>query len=391
MVFTGGKSYFGYLPKLLRGHISMEVKKVFLETDSEEYCIRYMLLDYEGNPVVPVIRYLKYLDDIGRKENTLRSYSYHLKDFFLFLLQNELTYKDVTIDVIRRFVGWLRKPNRSVKITELPTNQRKNNHTQNTRILSNSSINRIVNTVIGFYDYLYLLEDYDDEIKNVAYKKVSSKNRHFKSFLHHIKKDNKINRGIFSLPVPKQTIKTLTQEQVKLIISSCTNIRDCLLLRILYETGMRIDEALNLAFEHFDIASGIVHVSKSKTTAGEGRTVYVTSDTMNIFQEYIYELMNGNIDSNYVFITLKGPNIGRKLKYMTAYAMINTIKKKTGIYFSPHMFRHTFATELIENDANTKAVQELLGHKHVQTTLNTYTHFSKDKIRKEYEKRFAKE
>lgn len=366
----------------------MEVKKVFLETDSEEYLIRYILLDYEGNPVIPVIRYLKYLDDIGRKENTLRSYSYHLKDYFLFLVHNELTYEDVTIDVLRRFVGWLRKPNRSVKITELPTEQLK---TQKRRILSNSSINGIVNTVIGFYDYLYLLEGYDDEIKNVVYKKVSSKHRHFKSFLHHIKKDTKINMSIFSLPVPKQKIKTLTQDQVKLIISSCTNIRDCLLLRILYETGIRIDEALNLAFEHFDIASGSVHISKSKTSAGEGRTVYVTSDTMNVFQDYIYELVDDNIDSNYVFVTLKGPNIGRKLKYMTVYAMINTIKKKTGIYFSPHMFRHTFATELLDNDADTKAVQELLGHKHFQTTLNTYTHFSKDKIRKEYEKRFSKE
>lgn len=344
---------------------------------------RFMLINESGEPVVPVVKYLKYLDDIGKEYNTLRNYCYQLKHYFSFLEQSDISYLDVKLSVLKDFIGWLRKPYRQLKVTDINPNSSKK------KKISNSTINQIVNCILNFYEYLYLLEEFEVELKSKAMKNVSSRFSSYKPFLHHISKDKNKETNIFNLPTHKSPVKVLTQEQVQHIIDACSNLRDILLFRVLYETGTRIDEALEMKFEDFDISKGTVAVTKSKTEAGKGRTVYVSYETMNVFQDYIMELLDNDIDSDYVFVTLKGSNKGKRLKYNTVYAKVKTLIKKTKISFHPHMFRHTFATEMLESGADIKVVQEILGHEHIQTTLGIYSHPSQEFIRKEYEKRFS--
>lgn len=362
----------------------MKIVRIQINDDFGEIIERYMLLDSNGKPVVPVVKYLKYLDNIGKKQSTLWNYCNRLKFYFEFLEQSQLTYEDVDIKVLVKFVAWLRKSNRSVKVTEMLSRGQKASKKR-----TNSSINTIVSAVMNFYDYVILLDDFESDLRAKTIKKVSGKYRTFKPFLHHISKDKDVEKNALTLPIPKTKPKILSQNQVRSVVEACTNKRDVLLFRILYETGARISEALGMRFEDFNIAKREIIISKSKTTAGEGRTVYVTAATMNLFQDYVNELIiDDEFDNNYVFVTLKGENKGERLKYPTVYAMVQNIKQKTKIDFNPHMFRHTFATELLEKGAEVKVVQELLGHEHVQTTMQTYTHLSKDKIRKEYQKRY---
>src|ERR1700738_512184 len=77
---------------------------------------RYVVIDESGNLVIPVVRYLKYLDTIGRARNTLRSYAQSLSLYFTYLAQQDLDYQEVMLDDLGGFVLWLKNPYRSLKV-----------------------------------------------------------------------------------------------------------------------------------------------------------------------------------------------------------------------------------------------------------------------------------
>lgn len=93
----------------------MRVQEVLLDSNKK----RYMLLDNGGMPVVPVMKYLKYLDITGKSSNTLKTYCYALKQYFDYLEEVKKDYKDITIVDLAEFIGWLRSPYSSSKVTPL--------------------------------------------------------------------------------------------------------------------------------------------------------------------------------------------------------------------------------------------------------------------------------
>ncbi len=114
-----------------------------------------MLVDKDGEPIQPVLQYLRFKDNSNAARNTLRSYCFHLKLFFEFLEQEELDYREIGIDQMASFMGWLQNPygnNKvvSISISILPRKPR--------------TINTILATVIGFYDYLMRHEDYSIQL-----------------------------------------------------------------------------------------------------------------------------------------------------------------------------------------------------------------------------------
>lgn len=80
---------------------------------------RYMLVNALGEPVEPVLRYIKFKDNTGAARNTLRAYCYHLKLFFEFLEQENLIYDNIGIDEIATFMRWLQNPYRSLKVSPI--------------------------------------------------------------------------------------------------------------------------------------------------------------------------------------------------------------------------------------------------------------------------------
>ncbi|PAF35204.1 transposase, partial [Terribacillus saccharophilus] len=83
---------------------------------------------------------------------------------------------------------------------------------------------------------------------------------------------------------------------------------------------------------------------------------------------------------------LWGRNPGAPITYSDIYATLKVIEKKTNIYITPHLFRHTHGTTYYLQTRNIKMVQERLGHSDIQTTINLYLHPSDDDIRKDWEK-----
>lgn len=118
----------------------MRVQEVILNDNKK----RYLLLDAVGVPVVPVMKYLKYLDQTGKSNNTLKTYCYALKQYFTYLEERKIDYKEVGVKDLADFVGWLRNPFESGKVTPLQQIEAKR---------TERSVNLIITVVTSLYDY----------------------------------------------------------------------------------------------------------------------------------------------------------------------------------------------------------------------------------------------
>lgn len=338
--------------------------------------IKYILLDSKGTPIRIVVKYLKYLDHIGKSRNTIKSYCYHLKLYYQYLEEEDIDFKNVNLTVLSNFIGWLRNPHQSTKVKSFKNVNAKR---------SERTVNTILTCILGFYDYLSRLDFYRNEVLENTKGEMPSRFREFKPFLHHVTKGQSIKRNILRLKEPKRRVMVLTKVQIEKIFYACSNVRDQLLIRILYEGGLRIGEALAIWIEDVDIGAKTITVRKSKTSNGQYRKVYVSSETINMFQDYLIDHHSENFDSNYLFVSISGEKRGEPLSLEAVYSLVRRLRRKTGIDFTLHMFRHTFATELYENGMDVSYIQRLLGHAQVQTTIQTYMHPSDSILRESYE------
>ena len=90
-------------------------------------------------------------------------------------------------------------------------------------------------------------------------------------------------------------------------------------------------------------------------------------------------------DSNFLFVKLKGKSKGKLMDYQDVSAFFKRLGKKINYNLHPHLYRHTHATKYFEKTKNIKFVQERLGHKQIQTTMNLYLHPTDKEIRKQWE------
>jgi integrase/recombinase XerC len=157
--------------------------------------------------------------------------------------------------------------------------------------------------------------------------------------------------------------------------------RDCLMLEILYSTGIRLSELINLKIEDIDFKKCQMKVIGKRN---KERIIPFTKDINNLILNYITLKNNhfeNHITDNYLFVNKSGRKAYPKLIYRTVHnylSKITTLKK-----LSPHVLRHTFATHLLNNGAELNAIKELLGHSNLSAT-QIYTHVSIDKLKKVY-------
>lgn len=160
--------------------------------------------------------------------------------------------------------------------------------------------------------------------------------------------------------------------------------RNQALLELMYATGIRVSECVNLQLTDIDFAVGTILVM------GKGKQRYIPfgSYAQDSLITYIEngrkQLVNKtDEDSHMVFLNAKGkPLTSRGVRYV-----LNELIKKASLTMriSPHMLRHTFATHMLDEGADLRTVQELLGHENLSTT-QIYTHVSKERLRSVYMK-----
>jgi integrase/recombinase XerD len=181
---------------------------------------------------------------------------------------------------------------------------------------------------------------------------------------------------------------TLSFEEIEKLINSIDvsteqGTRDRAILEVLYSCGLRITELLNLKLSEIQLDIEIVKV------IGKGnkeRIVPIGSDAIKYLRIYLANYRNKRVAADefkdFVFLNLKGTPLSR-------ISVFNMIKKQASLIglrktISPHTFRHSFATHLVEGGADLRAVQEMLGHVSI-TTTEIYTHLDNQFLRKTIE------
>lgn len=329
-------------------------------------------------PVAPLQQFLSYLESIERSPNTIRSYAHHLKLYWEYLRDASKNWTKIGLSDLAEFVAWLRNPQLGVVSIQEQQSRR-----------TEATVNVILTSICMFYDYqgrLGIVEELP------IYTFQMQPGRRYKSFLHHINKSKPIRTRLIKLKEPKRIPKTLTQEQVKQLIEACDRIRDKFLIALLYESGMRIGQALGLRHEDIKSWDNLIRiVPREDNTNGaraktrEAYNIDVSKDLMSLYTDYLVKEFD-EIDSDYVFVNLWDGVIGQPMKYNAAADLFRRLRKKTGIEVHPHMLRHTHATQLIQSGWDACYVQKRLGHRQVQTVLNTYTHLDNEDMKQAFAK-----
>lgn len=185
---------------------------------------------------------------------------------------------------------------------------------------------------------------------------------------------------------PKTLPKVLSIAEIESLldiqVTNAFQARNKAILELMYASGLRVNELINLKIENVNFEMSIV------ITMGKGqkeRMIPIGDYALNALYTYIYEYRNQLLikgQSDYLFINNHGKNLTRQ----AIFKMIRSLAKEKGIKteLSPHTIRHSFATHLLENGANLRVIQEMLGHSSLSTT-QIYTHVSIEKLKKDYQ------
>lgn len=211
-----------------------------------------------------------------------------------------------------------------------------------------------------------------------------------KSFFRYLIKKDLIENNPLALvatpKIPKKLPRHLEQDDMTRVLeqpeeSSDTGLRDRALLELLYGAGIRVSELVQLDLDSIDLSYGYVRVF------GKGareRIVPIGKLAITTVKQYI-QVARPKWDleqSSALFLNQKGGRLSDR----TVRTLVNKYCRQanTRETVSPHGFRHSFASHLLDNGADLRAVQELLGHKKISST-QIYTHVSRNKLRKVYQ------
>ncbi len=233
------------------------------------------------------------------------------------------------------------------------------------------------------------LEKYIYTLNELAASSVSRNISALRTFYNYFMKLDKISYNpCDSIKQPKLGTHLptfLTIEEIEKLldikIETPFDARNKAILEIMYATGLRISETITLEFKNIDLDECIVRVMGK---GSKERIVPINDYAIDALNNYINnyrQLLVKNIETNYLFLN----NHGKMLTRQGVFKMIKEECLKKGITknISPHTLRHTFATHLLENGADLRVIQELLGHSDIQTT-QIYTHITNETLHKEY-------
>lgn len=353
----------------------MLVQRVVLPTSRVE---SWTVLGDDDAPVAPIERYLAYLTDIERSPNTIKAYAHDLKDWFTFVGRRGLDWREVRLEDVGEFVAWLRRPPevRDGKVAVLPSVE---HH------CGESTVNRKLSAVSAFYQHA-ARHGVDLGELLTAWQPAGRRSTAWKPFLHHISKDQPQRRRAISLKAPKKLPRVLTAQEVQAILDACDRLRDRFLFALLYDSGVRIGEALGLRHEDLAAAEREVTIwprindNGARTKSTTSRTIPISGELVRLYADYLHQEY-GDLDSDYVLVNLWGQPYGRPMTYAAAYDLVLRLRRRTGIDFDPHWFRHTTATRLLRDGVPVEVVSKILGHVSLTTTTDTYGHLTVEDAR----------
>lgn len=246
---------------------------------------------------------------------------------------------------------------------------------------------------LGVLEQFVISESKKDLEKTSLARRISS----LRTFFFFLVREKLVTENLAKLldtpRIQRNLPEVLTLEEVERLIAVCDpslprGLRDRAMLELLYSSGLRVSELVWLEFSHLDLSNRMVRLW------GKGFKERVVPFGEKAQEALIAYLERGRpvllkrSQSNYIFVSDAS---GRPLTRQNVWTLIKRYARRAGIQknITPHTFRHTFATHLLENGADLRIVQEFLGHSDI-TTTQIYTHVNRKVLREIYEKAFPR-
>ncbi len=289
------------------------------------------------NKIIELDPYLEYLEyQRSYSSKTVDNYKRDLEEYEVYLMSNGLNYKKITYEQAREYQRYM-----SEKLKMKAT-----------------SISRHLSSLRSFYNYL-IMEDVLD--KNVfTLLKMPKKEARLPKFFYYNEVEDLLNVDLGERP---------------------QDIRSMLLIELLYATGIRVSELVDIKLETIDFSNRRIRIlGKGK----KERIAYYNQNAEIKLNRYLKEarpiLLKGKT-SSYLFLNQNGG----QLSVRSVQKALNEIIDKTALQkkISPHMLRHSFATHLLNEGCDLLSVQQLLGHESLSTT-GIYTHITSDHLKDIY-------
>ena len=264
---------------------------------------------------------------------------------------------------------------------------------------SNNTIMSYINDLNNFNSFINkdLLKINKKDILSFIEKEEKSKNirsvahsltvlRNFYNYLIIEKKIKENPTEKVELPKLRKTIPTVLSSKdienlLDIELNSKKNYRDKAMLELMYASGLRISELINIKMSDIDLINDTVLVNGK---GSKERIIPVGDYAIKYIKLYIEEARNELLHNkvcDYLFLNNRGSKISRQAFFKTIKEL--ALIKNINVNFSPHTLRHSFATHMLENGADLRSIQTLLGHSNISTT-QIYTHVSNNIKRDNY-------
>lgn len=250
-----------------------------------------VLLDNEMRIVKPVYDYLKFQRQKDKALNTLKASGSDLRTYWEFLNDSGYEYDKVTPKMIAEFIDYLRASDDDVIALNKESKR------------TNKTINRILSTIHMFYQFEADMQEIDNPI---LMHDVNRPFNAFKGILEHAKSDNKTKQSIFKVKESDYKINLVTDGEMELFLSRLDKRRDILLYKMLYLTGARIQEVLDLEIDSVPLPdmSQLVGCFQQIKSKGKTRDLYVPMSLIKELDDFIMEERNLiDTDHSYIFVS----------------------------------------------------------------------------------------
>ncbi len=327
-------------------------------------------------PIEPIQRYLNYCRKRQLAANTVNTYACRLVDFWHWLEYKSLDWQDVGLNELADFVNWYLLGGEIEVISE------------EVREAVSKRSSRTVNLAVTAIQGMYEFHAVEGRVSEKQFTKLAHGWGKRGGFLRGIVKSTPEKRKRIKVKEPKVFPGCLTDEQVAQLADACYTYRDRLIVMLLRETGIRRGELLGLHLvdvQDFDSRGRIRIVGRDDNpngakAKGHDREIPVLHNREAIqetFQAYLLEEYPPEAETKghgMLFVNLDGKYAGKPMTSARLNNLFYQLKDRTGIEAHPHLFRHTFATRMLQAGYLDQYVQQLLGHKSIATTKDIYSH-----------------
>ena len=295
------------------------------------------LVKREGIATDEIARYEEYLvREKHASQNTVSSYLRDISQFADYLQARGPELLEVTAETVQSYMDWMLSRGKST-----------------------ASVTRFLASVKSFYNF----QIFSGKVKaNPA-------------------------KGVAAAKAERKYPKILTSKEVDLFLEQpqCVDakgFRDHAMLELLYATGIRVSELITLDLEDLNLAAGFIHCSSK----GKERIIPLYRTAVKALQDYAWKIrpqLISDEEETALFVNMNGERMSRQ----GFWKIIKYYQEKAGIEkeITPHTLRHSFAVHLLENGADLRSIQEMLGHADISST-QIYTHVVKGNLKDIYQK-----